>query len=186
MITRTLVAGLTMLLVLASAPAAAQTSRMEVSGGYQVTRATDQTLPAGWNAALAINLTDAWAVVGEVGNSYKTVNHETLGVDVRLRIRTVGGGARWSVRPIWRLAPFVQFLAGAARSSASAQILGRDVGDSATDFMLQPGGGVHVRVSDQLGLVGQLDYRRIVVDDGEDVDSAENQVRVVAGVRFGF
>jgi hypothetical protein len=76
-------------------------------------------------------------------------------------------------------------LAGAARLSAQAEVQGTEIGESVVKFMLQPGGGVNVTLNDRLGLVGQVDYRRVFLDES-DGESGENQVRVFLGVRLGL
>jgi hypothetical protein len=76
--------------------------------------------------------------------------------------------------------PFAQVLAGAAHLRSSVN----DVTDSATKFMLQPGAGVVVVAGDGWGIVGQVDYRRIFLDEDEDGESGQNQFRVFVGVRL--
>ena len=85
-----------------------------------------------------------------------------------------------------RIIPFLQVLVGAARASARTAILGREVGDSSTNLMLQPGGGVNLRMNETFGLVGQVDYRRVFLDDEVDRESGENQFRALVGVRVGL
>lgn len=173
-------------LILSADRAVAQAPALEVSGGYQGTRATDQALPAGWSADVAGRLNATWSVVGEASGSYRTEGDEDLGVDVGLSVHSLAAGLRWSRRPGNRIVPFLQLLAGAARIRARAQFLDTAVGEGATDFMVQPGGGVHVKVTEILGLVGQLDYRRVVVDAADDSDSGANQFRVLLGIRVGL
>jgi hypothetical protein len=59
-----------------------------------------------------------------------------------------------------------------------------DVTDSATKFMLQPGAGVVMVAGDGWGIVGQVDYRRIFLDEDEDGESGQNQFRVFVGIRL--
>ena len=166
--------------------AAAQVPRFEVSGGYQTAYLPVQTLRVGWSADVAANLNAVWSIVGEVSGAYRTEEDETLGADVRLSLQTFEAGARWSSRGTTRIVPFLQVLAGAARASAHTEIRGSKIGDSSTKFVLQPGGGVSLKVNETFGVVGQGDYRRVFVDAGEVGDSGENQFRVFVGVRFGF
>jgi hypothetical protein len=51
--------------------------------------------------------------------------------------------------------------------------------------MVQAGGGVTVTLNGRWGLVGQVDYRRVFLDES-DGESGENQLRVVLGVRVGL
>jgi hypothetical protein len=69
--------------------------------------------------------------------------------------------------------------------SAQAKVQGTEIGESVVKFMLQPGGGIEVKLSETLRLVGQADYRRVFLDDG-DGESGQNQLRVFLGVRFGL
>jgi opacity protein-like surface antigen len=173
-----------LLAIVSANTAAAQTSGIEVSGGYQLTHVPDQLLPLGWNADAAINLTNAWHAVGEVTGAYRTVNDESLGIDVRLSIHTFAAGARWSFRPQARVSPHLQMLAGSARLRASADVGRSRLGDSSTKFMVQPGAGVMLRVNESMGLVWQFDYRRIFLDDESNGASGENHLRI--GVSWGL
>lgn len=178
---------LTAALVLALADTgAAQVSRVEVTGAYQTTRAAEQTLPFGWSADIGASLNGTWSIIGEASGAYTSRADEDLGADVRLSLHSLGAGARWSSRAADRLVPFVQVLVGAARASARTEILGTEVGESMTRLMLQPGGGINVKMNDTFGLVGQVDYRRVFLDDEEDRESGENQFRVLVGVRVGL
>ena len=49
--------------------------------------------------------------------------------------------------------------------------------------MLQPGAGAVVVAGDGWGIVGQLDYRRVFLDEDEDGESGENDFRVFVGLR---
>jgi hypothetical protein len=166
--------------------AAAQASRFEVSGGYQTTRVADQGLPFGWSADVATNLNGTWSVVGEVSGAYRIEEDQDLGVDVRISVHSLGAGARWSSRVASRIIPFLQVLGGAARAAASARLFDKDVGDTSMNFMLQPGGGVNLKMTETLGLVGQVDYRRVFAEDEEDRASGANQFRVFVGARVGL
>ena len=163
--------------------AAAQPSRFEVSGGYQAVRAADQTFALGWSADVSSNLSDAWGVIAEVSGTRRDAADADLGVDVSLSLHSLGAGLRWSKRGA-RIVPFLQMLAGATRLGAHAEVHGTEIGDSLMKFMLQPGGGIDVRLHERLGLAGQADYRRVFLDS--DGDSGENQLRVFLGVRFGL
>ena len=165
--------------------AAAQPPRVEVSGGYQSLWAADQTFALGWGAGITTRIAEAWDAVGEGTGAWKTEDDGDLGADVKLSIYSAGVGARWSRRGTAAVVPFLQLLAGVTRVKARAEILGTEVGDSSVSFMLQPGGGVKLRLNGTLGLVGQADYRRVFLDD-RDGESSENQFRVLVGVCVGF
>jgi hypothetical protein len=179
--------GIAVLICLAvTIPADAQTPRIEISGGYQITRTPDQILPLGWNVDAAVNLDNHWSAVGELDRSEKTISDESLGVDVDLSVNTFSGGARWWAWRGRQIAPFLQLLTGTTRAGARAEILSRRIGESSTHLMLQPGGGVNLRVHDSFGVVGRLDYRRVFLDDDQEADSGENHFRVVFGIFFGL
>lgn len=72
-------------------------------------------------------------------------------------------------------------LFGAARAAAEASVLGVSVSDSATEFAVQPGGGIDVHLTDRLSARVEGDWRRIVTGD-----EAGNEVRVAAGMVYGF
>jgi len=165
------------------APSArAQTSGFEVSTGYLVARASDQTLPLGWSLEVSRDFGPTWSIVGEVGGAYKTTAAKSLGVDVDLRIHTVGIGARWSTRSSHRIVPFAQMVAGAARLGASAKIRGVTTGDSSTDLMLMPAGGLKVRLAHPFAVVGHIDYRRVFIDRADNNGSAAHQLSAFIGI----
>jgi hypothetical protein len=51
--------------------------------------------------------------------------------------------------------------------------------------MLQPGGGVNLKINQSIGVVGQVDYRRVFLDE-EGSESGKNHFRIGVGLRFGF
>ena len=147
-IIRTLI--LTVAALVAALPAAAQTPRIEVSGGYQFlnvsadlesidtdeapVRDVDQSLPAGWYVDLAGNLNRHLGVVFAAGGNYKSMTESaTLGglsasASVDLKVHEFMGGVRYSIRAHPTVVPFGQFLVGAingsAKVTASASIVG--------------------------------------------------------------
>jgi Outer membrane protein beta-barrel domain len=169
---------------LASVGSAEAQERIEVSGGYQVTRVPNQVLPVGWSADIAGNLNDAWSIVGEAAGAYKKERNEDLEADVKLSIHTVGTGPRWSRRGEG-IDLFAQLLTGVARVTAKANVLSTTIRGSATSFMLQPGAGMNVKVNQTFGMLAQADYRRVFRDEEEDIDSL-NVMRIFVGCRFGF
>jgi opacity protein-like surface antigen len=134
----------------AALPAAAQTPRIEVSGGYQFlnvsadlesidtgdvpVRNVDQSLPIGWYVDLAGNLNRHLSVVFAAGGNYKSMTESaTFGglsasASVDLKVHEFMGGVRYSVRANPTVVPFGQFLVGAingsAKVTASASVVG--------------------------------------------------------------
>jgi opacity protein-like surface antigen len=150
----------------------AETPNWEMSASYAFLR--DQELetnfPLGWNVSMARNVTDSLGVVADVGGNYKSVE----GVD--LNIHAFLGGLRYSFRGE-RVTPYVEVLAGAARAGVSA--LG--VSDSATDFALQGGIGLGVKVAENVWVRAGGDFRNIFTEG----ESAQ-EFRATAGLTFGF
>jgi hypothetical protein len=165
-------------------PATAQTPSVEVTGGYQAPydAAIKEWFNPGWSVDVAANITDTWAVVGEVGGAY--TSNDDLATD--LDLYTVGGGVRWSYRRMPRLVPFAQMVLGLARMGSTAAIADADIRISRTKVMLQPGAGGNIPIGNSWGLVGQVDYRRILLDTDQDGESGVNEIRVFAGLRVGF
>jgi len=153
------------------------TPTWETSAGYQLLHVPDQTFPFGLNVDGARNF-GPWSIAAEAGWAFDKSD------DVTYNVFNLGAGPRWTARskaPVW---PFAQVMAGLVYSRASTDVLGLDISDSTTRFMLQPGGGVVVLAGDGWGIVGQVDYRRVFLDEEEDGESGQNDFRVFVGVRF--
>ena len=167
--------------------AAGQTASAAVSAGYQIVRVPDETFPAGWSAAFAIPIHNAWAVVAEVSGAYKTFDDVSLGTDVNISTHTLAGGAQWSVRRNRRVEPFMQFLMGIARTRAGANILNRSISGTSSNLLLQPGGGVAVTAAKSIAVVAEADYRRVSFDKVDrDRAAGNNHFRLLIGLRFGL
>jgi opacity protein-like surface antigen len=139
-----------------------------------------QTLPLGWYADVAGNLTPAIAVVGDVSGSYKDFNETRIqgginvNVDADLKVHTFLGGVRLSARQNPAFTPFAQALFGLAHATGKVEgqttIAGRtfsisqSVSDS--DFAFDASGGVNLRVSDGLAVRVGAGYLRIGGNDG--------------------
>ena len=181
-----LVAGVLCLMAVAVArPAAAQTPKAEISGGYNWLTAKAsgdeewEKFPKGWYFDVAGNMTDTVSVVGQITGNYKTFEDE----DFDLNIHTFMGGVR--AGSAGRVKGFGQFLVGGAKVGATAT----GIGDfSETDFAIQFGGGVTVLGSGGVGLRLGLDWQRVFASDtgevlvGDDV----NGIRFSVGVSFGI
>ena len=137
-------------------PVAAQTPRVEVSGGYQFlnvsadlesidtgdlpVRDVDQSLPTGWYIDLAGNLNRHFGVVFEAGGSYKSVSESaTFGgiaasASVDLKVHEFMGGVRYSSRANPTVVPFGQFLIGAINGSAKVTASGSVTGSPGFSF----------------------------------------------------
>jgi hypothetical protein len=161
-----------LLLLLMSRQALAQ-ARFEVSGGYALAHDfRDQvTLPAGWIAGAAIDLTPALAAVADISGQYKTV--ALLNADARLSVHTVLAGARASAR-VGRLTEFGQILAGVVRTSGSA------FGSTTTVHAIgvQPGAGVDYPLTARWAARAELDVRLVAAQ--QDAQNGGTQLRFAA------
>jgi hypothetical protein len=158
--------------------------KVEVSGGYNYLKVDDDTIgsmPGGWYADVAGNVTPMLAIVGQVTGNYEALEFDGISVDAKLH--TFMGGVRVNARAAGGVTPFAQVLFGATRFSASSDgngVLEFNVGDSESDAALQIGGGVKLmpkNVGVQLG----ADYIRAFTE-GEGT----NVFRFAAGVVIGF
>jgi hypothetical protein len=140
----------------AALPAAAQTPRIEVSGGYQYfnvsadlesidtgdvpIRNVDQSLPLGWYVDLAGNLNRHFGIVFATGGNYKSINESatfgglTASASADLRVHEFMGGVRYSSRSNPTVVPFGQFLVGAINGSAKVTASGSVVGSPGFSF----------------------------------------------------
>lgn len=155
----------------------------EIAGGYSFLQdfTNELSVPAGWFVSGAGNVTDVLAIVGEVSGAYKTV--EALVLDVDLDLYTFMGGVRY-YRRLARVTPFAQFFLGAARLSAESTFLGFTESESETEFAIQPGAGIDIRLTDRLAARLQGDWRRIFFAEGFSDDS--NEFRFAVGLVVGL
>jgi hypothetical protein len=151
--------------------------KWDVTLGYQLLHVPDQTRPFGLNVDGAVNF-GAASLVAEAGWSLDT------GDSITSHLFNIGAGPRWTGRSEGRAWPFAQVLAGLAHARTSIDVAGADVTSSSTKFMLQPGVGAVFVTSDGWGIVTQIDYRRIFLDEEEDGESGENDFRVFLGIRL--
>lgn len=169
---------------------------VEVSAGYALMRDTtvDQQYPAGWYLSGAVNLTQWLGLVGEAGGSYwsedTVIGGMQLALSEKRRAYTFMAGARF-FHKTGRIVPFGQFLAGVERRRFEQTQ--RWMGDgphggpdtwsppSATNFAIQPGGGVTVLLTENVGVRAAGDYRCVIDIDDDDV---RNEFRFLTGFTF--
>ncbi|MBI3048230.1 MAG: outer membrane beta-barrel protein [Acidobacteria bacterium] len=168
-----------------AAPVAAQDVPVEIAGGYAFVRFQDQdgvpfeNVPAGWFASSAVEISDWLAIAGEVSGHYK--KEEAFGFESDLDTYTFLGGVRY-YRRLARLTPFGQFLVGGAWSKGEVRAL--RFMERGTDFAIQPGGGVDVRLTNRLSARAAAHWLRIMpADDREDTDAFRLDAGIV--IRFG-
>jgi hypothetical protein len=165
-------------------PAAAQ----DLSVGYQFQRlfaAGDSlNLPAGFNVDISAPILGDLRVLGQFDWSRRTESKVILGTTLEgtSTFSTFGGGVRWTSHANHRATPFVQLAVGATREWDTGKIAGVSFSGadfSATDAMVQVGGGAAVPLNKRISAVGQLDYRRIFTKD-----PGTNSIRFVGSIRF--
>ena len=165
-----------------SSAALAQTPKVEISVGYQVLHALNDTLPVGWYVDLAGNVNRWFGIAGEVGGAYRTKS-EPISInrtaDVTSKLHTFMGGVRLSARINRRIILYHPVLIGGAHASVSTDTVGVTPSPSETKFALQPGIGVNLIVTDKIGVQVAADYRRVFL--GED-KGVENECRFTIGI----
>ena len=134
----------------------------------------DTDFPAGWYFSGAFNPTSWFGIVGEVDGSYKNsldLDYVGFHSSSNLRVYTFMGGARF-FKKVGRAVP-AQFLTGAAHMQSKVQLTpgipdyGDTIKQTATDFALQPGGGLTIYLTERVGVRLAADYRTII-DLAED------------------
>jgi len=169
-------------------PAAAQdVPKVEVSGGwnYEAIKSNDDEkwthFSKGWYADVAVSLNKMWSGVGQVTGDYKTVN-DTEGV-FDLTVYQYLFGARASARGNPKATPYAQALFGAAKVKFSQGSFSL----SENMFTYQVGGGVNVKVNDNVGARVSGDYVRLMPkSDSELTSEALQGLRLAVGLVFGF
>jgi hypothetical protein len=179
----------------------AQDRKTEVSAGWRYYHSEDTSYPKGWYADLAARLTPSdvtptFAVVGEVGGTYKSRDDSRTIGGVRytgsadFSVHTFMGGVRVSApstNP--RIVPFGQVLFGAARQKTTVDLSAAGPGTgtlrfsdeaSNTDAALALDGGVDVSTGGALRVRAAAGYFR------EFGDSDSNAFRASVGVVLPF
>ncbi len=164
---------LLLLLCLLPHPASAQPA-IEISGGYAIARdpRDEVTLPAGWMAGVAMDLSHAISAVADLSGQAKTV--PLIGSEARLSVITAMAGVRASAR-IGPLSESVQVLAGVIRTSGSAfgaTTISQSLG-------IQPGVGLDYPLTSRLSARTQRDLR--LIGSQPDAGNRGYQYRFAAG-----
>jgi opacity protein-like surface antigen len=171
-------------ILLAAAASAQDVPAADIGLGYAYLRDDDidENFTAGWVASLNLNLGPAFALVGEVGGNYKTLDE--FDDRLKLSVHSFMGGFRLMSRGSDSIHPYLQLLAGGVRAKVSADV-GVDVSDARTHFAFQPGIGIDFRLSDNIFLRVGGDFRRIRGDEDED-EADTNEYRAHVGLSFGL
>ena len=108
-------------------------SFLHVSGEF-----LDMNSALGWNVSVARNVSPWLGIVGDATGNYK--NGLLAADEPDVAIHTFTGGPRFSARNSPVAVPFAEFLVGLTRTGLEID----GVGDSSTEFTIQPGGGVDI------------------------------------------
>ena len=172
---------------------------VEVGVGYAHLSSidVDHSLPTGLYGSVGWRLTPWLSVVGEVGWNARHEVLDDLFSDTE--VTTILGGARFVPWSSERIAPFTEFLVGAARVKnhvaefePTPGLPAFDVELSVTGVALQPGGGVVFWFHPRVGAQVTLHYRRTVDSSleggrGPDLDLPDiNALRFATGLTVGL
>ena len=162
--------GLACSLAIVSSAAAQARSSANVAGGYSFLRelgTPGATYGTGWTASFATTPPGGLGWVVETGANYR----QPAGVSQHLL--ALLGGARFTTGTRSRVVPFAQALAGLERYS--------EIGFAENGFVVQPGGGIDVSITDRLALRTEMDYRWVHASQ-----HTFNEVRVAAGLAYAL
>jgi len=158
----------------------------------------DRTLPIGV-AVDGVRNFGALGLVGEGGWSYDTDTQDVVaspafGLDFKTNVWHLAGGGRFTSRKSAKFWPYGQLLAGVVGTRVSGDAVDvLNAGDSSvshTSFMLQPGAGATWVVGEGWGVFGQVDYRRVWLNDDDtgtafgNLSDGRNDFRFVIGFRM--
>ena len=178
----------------AALPVAAQDlEKMDVGIGYQGATSSEKTpepggpsysglYKYGFNADGSVPLNEKFSVVAELGWIRNSLKEDPAASHANYNAVNYGGGLRWNRRGE-KITPFLQVVLGVSRDTfdpGSGPALGKFINAKFTtnNLMVQPGGGVAIPFNDVMSVVGQVDYRRVFSDEGDNV------FRYVFGLRF--
>jgi opacity protein-like surface antigen len=176
-------------LFLFGAPAYAQTPRAEIAGAYSFMHDTDRSedFAVGWVASAVGNVNTWIGVVTEAGTNYRTckscqrgpfTSQNFRGTDRHLRVFTYMAGPRVASHAISAVTPFAHILVGGSHISGGVQFDGA----LTTGLTYQPGGGIDVSVTPNVGIRAQGDYR-VIRTSGKDNKESRFLLGVV--LRYG-
>ena len=143
-------------------------------------------MPAGWYVEITRNVNGWFGIVGEVGGAYGTKGERISNnriADVASTLHTFMGGIRLSARLNRRIVLVHPVLVGGAHAGVRTDAGAEALRTSETQFALQPGVGINLAVTDDVGMRLAADYRRVVLGDDRIDDS---EYRVILGIVLPF
>jgi hypothetical protein len=181
------------LVFLGGRSASAQLPKGEVATTYAWENNQGFKYPIGWTASPAVRIVPWLAVVGEIAGNYDLERVPDLpGFTYRnqrytISNHTFAAGPRAVATVSPRVALFGQVLFGVMRIAGDPD---RPIGWSHSSLLVQPGGGVTMRLSRWIAARGTLDIP-LVREDGEAFKwplpyGYYRLVRVGAGIALGF
>ena len=169
--------------------AAADGPRADIAGGYSLIYDHDikTTFPAGWFASAALNVTNAFAIAGEVSGHYKSESTAVSAgsTNASLRVHTFLAGPRF-VAGTGAARFYAQVLAGAATATAGINVSSGSTSASAssseTDFCYMPAVGLDIGFNRETAIRIGAGERLIRVSGG----STSKEFQAVAGIVIRF
>jgi hypothetical protein len=148
--------------------------KAEIFGGYQYTRFDGGLNANGWNTSVTGNLNNWFGIAADFSGAYKSQN------GVSFNNYTYTFGPVVSYRHNETFTPFVHFLAGGARASASISGVGSG---STSGFAMMFGGGFDVKASKRVALRAiQFDWLSLHSNGTSD----NNNMRISTGILFRY
>ncbi len=166
--------------------AAAQESKVDVFGGYQLTSmdskfsGLDRQSFHGWNADMTAHITKNLGLTADFGAGYKTFTDSLTGIDAKMRMYPILFGPRVGVS-MGKVTPFVEGLFGFARTSVEVS----GVSASQSKWAMAIGGGLDFHVGKKISLrLPKFDY--LMVSSGDPTLGHFNNLRMATGIVFKF
>ena len=179
----------------AQEPGGAAIPLAEVSGGYVYMRDLSEDIPGhdgvsfpkSWYFSGGVNPTEYFGLVGEISGSHKNnldFTIEGYNITNRVQIYTFLAGPRFFHR-FGRVVPYAQVLTGVAhgrvKTTMPAEFGLNALKTSSTNVAVQPGGGITLLLTNNVGLRAAADYRSIVDFVTDAKNDYNNQFRVAGG-----
>jgi hypothetical protein len=167
---------------------AADGPRADIAFGYSLIYDHDikTTFPAGWFFSSAANVTNVFAIAGEVSGHYKSESATagSASANATLRVHTYLAGPRF-VAGTGAARFFVEVLAGGATTSAGVNVVSGGTTSSAsasqTDFCYMPAVGLDIGFNRETAMRIGAGERLIRVNGG-----TSKEFQFVAGLVFRF
>lgn len=162
--------------------------RADIAGGYSLIYAHDikTTFPAGWFGSASVNVTNFFAIAGEVSGHYKSESiASSAGVTTSLRVHTYLAGPRF-VSGTGAARFYLEILAGGATASNGVNVSSGGTSASAsaseTNFCYMPAVGLDIGFNRETAMRIGAGERLIRVSGG----STSKQFQFIAGLVLRF